>query len=210
MNAFVKKLVLLSPLAALLIVLVAAGPAAAEPVIPPANSAANQYTESFPTGGGDRNAYAEGDEISPGKVLGKRNAEKLDAQGEEGRAAAELAAETAPAPALAPEASEDEEESSGGGGGKPANNGGGGGDRGGQPDSAGSPPTQSRNPTPESTGTLVAADTSIEGSSGIGEVLSQVFGTSSAGMGLLLPLLLIAVAIWAFGFAARHRQRPAD
>lgn len=208
MNSFVKKLLLRSPLAALLVVLVAAAPAAAEPVIPPENSAANQYTESFPTGGGDRNAYAEGDEISPGKVLGKRNAEKLDEKGPEGRAVAELAAETAPVPVPEPSESEDSSDDGDGqaaGGGNGGGNGNGGGA---QPANPTTPDTENP-PTLEST-TVLAADTSVEGDSGLGQVLGQAFGTSSGGMGLLLPFLLIGIAIWAFAFASRNRQRPAE
>lgn len=205
MNASLKKLLLSSPLAALLVMLAAAAPAVAEPVVPPENSAANQYTESYPTGGGGRNAYAEGDEISPGAVLGKRNAEKLDKHGEEGRAVAELAAETAPV--LPPEAtdteSDDSSQASGGGGGK---NGDGGGNGKAQPVDQG-PATSGNQPAQTNS---FADDSSVEGSSGFGEVLGQAFGTSSGGMGLLLPLMLIAIAIWAFVVAGRQRQRPAD
>lgn len=70
------------------------GPASAERVIPPDNSAVNQYTETFPTTGGD--ATDDRDPRSPQKVLGGGNADRLESLGPDGRAAAELATKTAP------------------------------------------------------------------------------------------------------------------
>ena len=70
------------------------GPASAERVIPPDNSAVNQYTETFPTTGGD--ATGDRDPRSPEKVLGGSNADRLESLGPDGRAAAELATKTAP------------------------------------------------------------------------------------------------------------------
>src|SRR5262245_36327335 len=79
------------------IALVVAAPAAAEEVVPPGNSAVNQYTEPFPTAGGNRDANTHrGRDLNPGKVIGEKNAKALDEQGETGRETAELAAETAP------------------------------------------------------------------------------------------------------------------
>src|SRR5262245_20501085 len=65
--------------------------------VPPENSAVNQYTEAFPTAGGDREAHGQrGKNLSPGKVIGAANAKKLNEQGAAGRATAKLAADTAP------------------------------------------------------------------------------------------------------------------
>lgn len=74
-----------------------AGPAAAQGVVPPGNSAVNQYTETYPTPEGGAPASDTG-ERSPTQSLGARNARKLEGLGPEGQAAAELAAATAPAP----------------------------------------------------------------------------------------------------------------
>ena len=79
-------------------VAIAAFPSAAvaQRVVPPGNSAVNQYTETYPMAGGDA-AAAGGGKRSPAKALGTRSAQKLDALGPEGRAAATLAAATSPA-----------------------------------------------------------------------------------------------------------------
>jgi hypothetical protein len=75
-------------------------PAAGAAVVPPGNSAANQYTEAFPTAGG---------QATPGKTirgqagggstqaLSGEEARQLEAAGPAGRALAEVVAETAPA-----------------------------------------------------------------------------------------------------------------
>jgi hypothetical protein len=72
--------------------------AAAAYLVPPGNSAANQYTETYPTAGGqnDANKGARIGGRSPASVLGNRNARRLEARGEAGRAAAAVAAATAP------------------------------------------------------------------------------------------------------------------
>jgi hypothetical protein len=80
--------------AALAILAIAPAAAAGQRVIPPDNGAVNQYTETFPTTGGD--ATSDGEPPPPEKVLGRRNAERLESLGPEGRAAAALAAKTAP------------------------------------------------------------------------------------------------------------------
>src|SRR5215213_9066338 len=68
--------------------------AVAAEVIPPDNSAVNQYTETWPTSGG--NAKSDGKPTSPKKVLGKGRAKRLEALGPDGQSAAEVAAATAP------------------------------------------------------------------------------------------------------------------
>ncbi len=67
--------------------------------MPPGNPAATQYTEAFPTAGGQQDAEQGkgGKGRHPNQVLGKEEARKLESQGPAGRAAAALAAETAPA-----------------------------------------------------------------------------------------------------------------
>jgi hypothetical protein len=80
-------------LAIAIVSLIAATPAGA--VLPPGNSAANQYTEAYPTGGGNQPA-GRGGRQTPAGALGKENARKLEGMGPEGAAAAQLAAETAP------------------------------------------------------------------------------------------------------------------
>jgi len=70
--------------------------AGAEQLLPPGNSAANQYTEAYPTSGGDASVRGA-QPRSPAKALGAKNARRLERLGPEGRAAADLAAATAPA-----------------------------------------------------------------------------------------------------------------
>lgn len=76
---------------------VAPAPLAAE-FVPPENSAANQYTESFPTAGGNHNTEKGGSKghRSPTEALGSGNAHRLQQKGQDGQAAAELAAATTP------------------------------------------------------------------------------------------------------------------
>jgi hypothetical protein len=65
---------------------------------PPANSAVNQYTETFPSAGGPKisNAVRDGERRSPRQALGAENAKRLQERGPAGRAAAMLAAATTP------------------------------------------------------------------------------------------------------------------
>jgi hypothetical protein len=66
----------------------------AQPLLPPDNSAANQYTEAYPTSGGEKPAIDRSETSKPAEVIGARSAEKLEEAGPEGRDAALLAAET--------------------------------------------------------------------------------------------------------------------
>jgi hypothetical protein len=175
----------------------AAAPAAS--LVPPGNSAANQYTETFPTSGGNAEAKGKG-KATAGDVLGAGNAKKLDSQGKQGREAAAVVAATAPPPALTPEdGGESGNESSTGGGAGQGSNGGNGGQTGAANGgaSAGS-----------GSGAAVSADGG--GSSGFSEVLGQATGsTSSGGTGLLLPLVILASVIWALAFFLRRKRRTA-
>jgi hypothetical protein len=69
--------------------------AQAQRTVPPDNSAATQYTETYPTAGGD-SPTGDGRAPSPQRTLGTGNAKRLEALGSEGQAAAALAATTAP------------------------------------------------------------------------------------------------------------------
>jgi hypothetical protein len=75
-----------------------ASTAHAQQVVPPGNSAANQYTETFPTTSGDEPTAEPGEGgRTPGEALGTENSRRLEDLGPEGREAAALAAATAPA-----------------------------------------------------------------------------------------------------------------
>ena len=157
-------------------------PALAAYFVPPGNSAATQYTEAYPTAGGNREAGGGGKDRSPSEVLGSRNVAKLQSQGPDGRAAAALAAETAP-------------------GGVAPNQGG----AGSEPNGAGSQPGSG----PGGADAEGLGTDRSNGSSGIGEVIGQATGSSSSGgLGLLLPLALLATAAWALAFLWRQRRRP--
>ncbi len=199
-----RKRALPSALATVLALALAPTAAAQEPegeVLPPENSAVTQYTEPFPTAGGNKDAHAhEGRDGSPGKVLGARNAHRLEREGSAGRAVAEFAADTAPAPARPAVDDEGGDPAAGAGAGK----GGPGADKGGPggaPEPASAPPEASR-PTVE--------PPAASGSSGFGAVLAHAFGTSpSGGSGFLLPLLILATILWAAAYLSRQRQTAA-
>ena len=74
------------------------GTASAQTVVPPENSAVNQYTESFPSAGGNVPSGGIGGKHggSPAKVLGKAQAARLRVLGPTGRATAQLAAAGVP------------------------------------------------------------------------------------------------------------------
>jgi hypothetical protein len=191
----------LGSLAAALALAVLPAGATAAPYVPPGNSAATQYTEAVPTAGGPKatDKGKQGKDRSPGKVLGIHNTQKLDAQGPQGRAAAEVAAATAPATIQATSSDSagtpNREGSTQGTTAKPGN-----GTSGGNPTDR--TVTQAANPP--------AQTQSASGSSGFGEVIGQATGSSSGELGLLLPLLIVAVVIWSVAYLLRQRRdRPA-
>lgn len=153
-------------------------------VLPPGNSAANQYTEAYPTQGGSKPARDRG-HATPAKALGADNAKRLEAQGADGRAAAELAAATAPATTL--QAGREVQ-----GGASPAAGG-------------------TENPNGKTAGGGVergGGSGSPSGSSGLGKVVEQATGSSSSGgLGLLLPLLIAAALVWSVLYSMRRRRR---
>lgn len=197
MNA--SRTLLPSLAVAALLVLPGAAPGAS--LVPPGNSAANQYTETFPTAGGNAEAKGKG-KATPGDVLGTGNAKKLDSKGREGREAAAVVTATAPPPATgSPAGGAGGTGGSGAGGDTQA----GGGSGGGQPNGGGAASGGGSQAVP---GNATAADS--EGSSGLGEVLGQATGSSSSGgIGLLLPLIVLASVVWAVAFFLRRRRRTA-
>lgn len=185
--------------------------AAADTVVPPGNSAATQYTETFPTSGGeaDVNKEIDASNLKPSKVLGKHKTRDLESQGADGKAVAEITAVTAPNPV----ATEDESSSTGSGdksGGKkeaePKSAGGSGGNSGG---GGGTPSNKPPTGGAESSPPQSVSVTEPSGSSGLGEVLGQATGSSSGQLGLLLPLLIIGTVIWSLSYAWRQRRTAA-
>jgi len=184
---------------------------AAEPVVPPENSAATQYTEAIPTGGGQQDAGKAGHDKkrSPSSVLGSKKAKKLDAQGPQGHAAAQIAAETAPAP-IQPTSEASSEPSSAPSGSVHAPQ------HTASQGEATSHNKRTRQGNEAKRGSNRAAPVSrgpdLEmsgGSSGLGEVLGQATGASAGGeLGLLLPLLVLGTLAWALLYGLR-RKRPA-
>lgn len=182
--------------------------AQAEYLIPPGNSAATQYTEAVPTAGGpkatDQPKHGKGQ--SPSQVLGGKNAQKLNQKGPEGRAAAEVAAETAPstvaqtgggAPSATPERT----------GAQPQTNGGNSAGEKGQ--QAGGTPSGNGSGHQTATTAILASQQLPDGSSGLGEVLGQATGSSDSGqLGLLLPLIVLATIAWSVAYVVRRRKQP--
>jgi len=186
-----NSLVLALVLAAALLAPAAATAAA---VVPPGNSAVNQYTQTIPTSRGNKEVRQKG-HGSPSKTLGHPAAKKLQKQGKDGRAAAELAAAGTPANAAGGDSGTGSGGATGGGGGSPA----GGGSTGGN----GSSGAQVSNGIDGAKAVVDAG----EGKSGFGQVLGEVTGTSSSGdLGLWLPLAIIAACVWCAAYSWRHRR----
>jgi hypothetical protein len=178
--------------------------AAAEYYVPPANSAANQYTESFPGAGGESGGKRKG--ATPGTALGAGNAKKLEAKGPAGKAAAEIAAETAPPQLVDHGSSGGENAGKSGGNGQTGGDGGGtgegesgsgapgtGGSNGGSPGGGGGKDTAANVQQPQ-------------GSSGLGQVLGQATGTSDGNLGLWLPLAIVLTLIGSVAYWVRMRH----
>lgn len=178
--------------------------AAAEYYVPPANSAANQYTESFPGAGGE--SGGKGKKVTPGAALGAGNAEKLEKKGSAGKATAELAAETAP-PQLV-----DHGSNGGEGTGKTDDKGqaGGKGDQTGEGESgSGAPGSGSGSNGGPSNGAGEGAAANVQqpqGSSGVGQVLGQATGVNDGNLGLWLPLVIVLTLIGSVAYWVRMRH----
>lgn len=178
--------------------------AAAADVVPPGNSAATQYTETFPTSGGEAEANKEinGGGRTPSKVLGSGKAKKLEETGSDGKAAAAVVAETAPP--VQPESAPEQSSSDAGHHSKHAA--GGGGKSGGGTGGSGSGAGKAGGATQPSATESVATG-EPNGSSGFGEVLAQATGSSSGQLGLLLPLLIIGTVVWSIYYLWRPRRQ---
>jgi hypothetical protein len=202
---------LLASIAMAAVAILAPTAALAETVVPPGNSAANQYTETFPTTGGNAEAKKGKHKVTPAEAIGSGPAKKLDSQGKQGREAAAVIAATAPAPVGATgEVSDEGSGSAAGAGGK---GGGGGAGQGGGSEGGGQGPAPIGNGSAGAARHVNVVDSAVEepgGSSGFGEVLGQATGsTSSGGTGLLLPLAILATVLWAVFFLLRRKRRTA-
>lgn len=203
--------VLTAALLALALFALPAGVSAAAEIVPPGNSAASQYTEAFPTTGGEKETEDHSGKAVPAKTLGARNAKQLESKGKDGKAVAEFAAETAPAPVVTETSapSSDSQPDSGDGSDKGKDDsgaaGGGKGGNGGGGDGRSSPAAVVDD---GATATIVTA--SVEkpsGSSGFSEVLGEATGSSSGKLGLFLPLIVIGAIIWSLFYLWRQRQQ---
>lgn len=190
-----KALTILLALATSVALLALPAAASAEYFIPDGNSAVNQYTEGVPSGGGEKSTKGAGEKpVKPGKAIGAENTKKLEqAGGQEGREVAEVAAETAPPDIVAVE-----EEQTGGkqGDGKAE------GDQNGKDSTGG-------NGESDGEATAVVTPTSGDGpsgSGGVGEIVSAATGGSAGGVGLLLPLAIVAALAWGIFYAWRKRD----
>src|SRR5690349_9461265 len=165
----------------------------AEYYVPPANSAANQYTESFPGAGGESGGKRK--DVTPGTALGAGNAKKLESKGKAGKEAAEVAAETAPAQISTGGGDNGSGQPDKSGGDKPSKGNGGGEEEG------GSGSTGTAGPGGGSGGTGGGGSGNggggadkvqqPQGSSGFGQVLGQATGAGDGNLGLWLPLVIV-------------------
>jgi hypothetical protein len=192
-------------IASFAVALLLPGSALAEYLVPEGNSAVTQYTEGFPTGGGEKKAGgADGKKATPAQAIGAKNAKKLQDRSPEGAEVAEVAAETAPEEVV-PSASSDDS-------GAQAGNGQ---DHGQKHEGDGKKAKEKQsqeNPEQDEGGTAAPAASSSgdgpSGSSGIGEVLAAATGSSSSGhLGLLLPLALLAALAWGLAYFLRQRKQ---
>jgi hypothetical protein len=186
--------VALSALAAAL-VLAAPNIASAGEVVPQSNPAATQYTEAFPTSQGPADSDSSHHKKSPDQVLGDRNAKKLEAEGKDGRETARVAAETAPASGGARAG----DGGSGSGAVSGAANGNGRASGGGSSGGAHASGEGPEGSAPDSAG------------SGLGNVAGQASGfDTSDGTGLLLPLVILGILVWAAVYVLGRRRRTAQ
>lgn len=180
---------------ALVLLALPAAAGAEDYYVPSGNSAVNQYSESFPTAGGEKGSGDGGGKAKPQKSIGAKNVEQLEAQGPAGAATAELAEETAPTPTVtetsapAPEKSAPhhahKDQSA-----KHANN---------------QAPPKHHQATPVAT----SGGADASSSSGFGEVVSKAFGLSQPGdLGALLPLVLLASLAGAVAYRLKVRNGP--
>jgi hypothetical protein len=164
--------------------------AAAQPLVPPDNSAVTQYTETFPTVGGDKGAAKKKGGHSPAKVLDSHKTRKLKAQGPQGDEVAEVVEATAPTTSVNSVSSEEASDN----------------------DDTAAPAHRGDNPGGGESGGVRTASPAhradeVEGSSGLGEVIAQATGSSSSGqMGMLLPFVILAALASSLIFLLRKRR----
>jgi hypothetical protein len=196
-----KPLSILFALAASLALLALPAVASAEYFIPDNNSAVNQYTEGIPTGGGEKSAKGAGEkEVRPAQTIGAKNTKKLEQEGgQEGREVAEVAAETAPPEVVI---ADETEPADAGNKDQPAAKGDGKKNAGKAPNGQG----DSTNTEDNEVVTPVATGDGPSGSGGFGEILAAATGGSDGGIGLLLPLVIVAAIAWGVGYAWRKRE----
>lgn len=164
--------------------------AGATEFVPPENSAASQYTESFPSAGGNHNVQGTGGDKhrSPAETLGQNKTHRLQEKGQEGQAAAELAAATAPTQSVAKDST-------------------GGSNATGQGRQGKSAPSQT---TALKSGPHSASSGEENVSSGASQILGQATGTSTSGqISWLLPVIIAAALAWALAFFWRRRRTTA-
>jgi hypothetical protein len=179
--------------------------ASAGALVPPGNSAVNQYTETFPTSEGEEQSSLEKKKgVTPGQVLGAGKAHQLEDKGAAGKAVAQFTAETAPNSSADSGNGESTTAGNGKGNGKgktPQKQGGDG------PNGNGEQQESSGGAGGGSTNTGSGGGSGSSGSSGFGQIVSQATGTSSGSVGLWLPLILIAVVAWSAVYVWRNRQQ---
>lgn len=180
----------------------------AEYYVPPANSAANQYTESFPGAGGESGGKRK--DVTPGTALGAGNAKKLESKGKAGKEAAEVAAETAPAQLTTGDADNGSGQVDKSGGNKTSGKGNGGEEEGGS-GSGGSGGSSSGGKGGGSGNGGGGANQvqQPQGSSGFGQVLGQATGAGDGNLGLWLPLVIVLTLIGSVAYWTRTRNAQA-
>jgi hypothetical protein len=202
--AMPPKLILLALAALSAVACAIPATAAAGEIVPPGNSAVNQYTETFPTSEGEEQSSLEKKKgVTPNEVLGAGNTKKLDDKGTAGKAVAQFTAETAPSTSADSGGDESTKGDAGNGKGDDGGKGKGKQPNSGGKDQNGGPEEGESSASPGSAG----SGSGPSGSSAVGEIASQATGTASDSIGLWLPLILIAVVVWSGFYVWRNRQQ---
>lgn len=162
--------------------------AADDSLIPPGNSAVNQYTESFPTSNGNKEIQSD-EKKRRGNTLDSQTARRLQQQGEDGQTVVEIVAATGTAPVNQPSSSTEREDSAG------------------ADDAAIGSAAVGGDEGSEPGGTSGARSSEIAGDSPIAEVLAQATGaTSGDEAGLWLPFAILAILAASVAFALKRRR----
>ncbi len=192
----------------LLLFLALPGATAAASAVPPGNSAVDQYTEGIPGPSGNLPTGTPGGKTNPAQALGARNAQRLKHFGSAGRAAAEIAAATAPARQYG--AGSGPAGSAASGKGDSAASGTAGSASSGKGDSAASGTAGSASSgkgDSAASGTAGSAASPSAGSSGFAEVLKRAVGVDQSGSSIFLPLVLGASLLAAIAILLGRRRR---